>query len=78
VLARLVLAGAASAALWLAALHLWPATFGRFWNLALWGLAGALVFAGAAALVGMLQRKDVRAMLRLANPVGLLRELRGR
>lgn len=79
VLVRLALAGAGAALFWWGALQ-WAgaAAFDRFWKLGLWGLAGLAVFALLAASLGMLRRKDVRALLRFASPRGLWRELRGR
>lgn len=79
VLLRMAAAGFGLALFWAGALAwLGPGAFSRFWLLALWGLAGVAVFAGLAALLGMLDRADWSAVRRVASPRGLWRELRGR
>lgn len=78
VLFRLTIAAAGASLFWWVSWTYLPETFGRFWQFAAWSLAGALVFAGLAALMGMLGREDLRILTRLASPASLLRELGGR
>lgn len=79
VLVRMALAALGLAAFWLVAWRTYgPSGFDRFYELGLWGIAGLAVFAGLAALLGMLTREDVRSLWRVASPMGLWRELRGK
>lgn len=76
---RLPLAGAALAGFWMLA-QAWagPVAFDRVWELAGWGVAGALLYAAALAVVGEVRRQDLAFLRRVAHPSALWNEARGR
>lgn len=78
-LTRTALCGVGLAGLWALAFQaLGPPAFSYAWQLALWGGAGTLLFAGGLALLGELRGGDLRYFAGLASPGRLWRELSGR
>lgn len=76
---RLPLAGLALAGAWLLALR-WagPTGFDRVWELAGWGLVGTVVYVVGLVLVRELTATDLAYLRRVAHPLELWKELRGR
>jgi O-antigen/teichoic acid export membrane protein len=77
--ARVAAAGAAVGLGWWWAAGTLPATAAdRVWELAAWGILGAVAYAGLLALLGEFTAEDRRFLSRAAHPRELLAELRGR
>ena len=76
---RILVAGVAAGAFWWGALRtLGPALFDRAWELAGWGLLGALVYAAALFVLGELHRGDRDFLRKVLHPSALMDEMKGR